>query len=229
MNKLVSVTAVFGILLIAILPARAAPIYMTADFSGGVSTVTGLGNNLGLQVSSACAGCAAGSVGGHVLFDKNLIPAIGTGIVNIALVSAAGTSNNDIFSIVLGSKPLGFEVGDMNVTGSPSIQFKDGVFNGFSFVEDFFFDGKNYRFNMQGSAWNIYRLKIHSPSDLVASGYVTVGDAGLSDQATFFPPLPQLPATTVPEPATFALFGIGLLGIVMTRRGMGKWFINPSF
>jgi hypothetical protein len=220
MNKLVSVTAVFGILLIAILPARAAPIYTTADFSGGVSTVTGLGNSLGFQQTSACSGCAAGSVGGHVLFDKNLIPASGTGIVNIALASITGVSNYDIFNIVMGSKPLGLEFGDMNVTGSPSIQFKDGVFNGFSLVEDFVVNGKTYEFSMQGSAWTINWLKSNSSSNLVASGYVTIGAAGLINQASLFPSLPQLPATTVPEPATFALFGIGLLGIIMTRRRM---------
>ena len=222
MNKLVSVTAVFGILLIAISPARAAPIYTTADFSGGVSTVTSLGNSMGFQKTSACSGCVAGSVGGHVLFDKNLIPASGTGIVNIALASITGASNYDIFNIVLGSKPLGFEFGDMNETGNPSIQFKDGVFNGFSLGEDFVVNGKTYEFSMQGSAWTINWLKSNSSSDLVASGYVTIGDAGLINQASFFPSLPELPATAVPEPATFALFGIGLLGIVMTRRRMAR-------
>ncbi|WP_025041610.1 PEP-CTERM sorting domain-containing protein [Nitrosospira briensis] len=222
MNKLVSATAVFGILLIAISPARAAPIYTIADFSGGVSTVTGLGNSLGFQQTSTCSGCAAGSVGGQVLFDKSLIPASGTDIVNIALASIAGVSNHDIFNIVLGSKPLGFEFGDINVTGSPSIQFKDGVFNGFSFMEDFVVNGKTYEFSMQGSAWAINWLKSNSSSDFVASGYVTIGSAGLFNQATLFPSLPELPATAVPEPATFALFGIGLLGIVMTRRRMAR-------
>lgn len=214
MNRLVSVAAVFGILLIAISPARAAPIYTTADFSGGVSTVTGLGNSLGFHQTGV------GSVGGHVLFDKSLIPASGTGIVNIELASITDASNHDIFSIVLGSKPLGFEFGDTNVISSPSIQFKDGVFNGFSLIEDFIVNGKTYEFSMQGSAWTINWLKNNSSSDLVASGYVTIGDAGLFNQAILLSPLPQLSATVVPEPATFALFGIGLLGIVMTRRRM---------
>ncbi|BCT68512.1 PEP-CTERM sorting domain-containing protein [Nitrosospira sp. NRS527] len=220
MNRLASVAAVFGILLITISPARAAPIYTIADFSGGVSTVTGLGNSLGFQQTSTCNGCAAGSVGGQVLFDKSLIPASGTGIVNIALASITGVSNHDIFNIVLGSKPLGFEFGDINVTGSPSIQFMDGVFNGFSLVEGFIVNEKIYEFSMKGSAWTISWLKNNSSSDLVASGYVMIGDAGLINQATLIPSLPELPATVVPEPATFSLFGIGLLGIVMTRRRM---------
>ena len=47
MNNLFNVTAIFGLFLTAVSPAQAIPIYTTADFSGGVSTVTGLGNSLG--------------------------------------------------------------------------------------------------------------------------------------------------------------------------------------
>ena len=218
MNILLSVTAFFGILLTAISPAQAIPIYTTADFSGGVSTVTGLGNSLGLQRTNTCSGCAAGSVSGHVLFDKSLIPASGTGTVNVALSSVTGASNNTVFDIAFGSNPLGFEFGDSNVLGGPSIQFKNGVFNGFFLVEDFVVNGKSYELSMQGSTWNINWLKNNSSSDLVASGYVTVGAAGLTNQASLYPSLPELPASTVPEPTTLALLGLGLWGIVMTRR-----------
>jgi hypothetical protein len=222
MNILLSVTAFFGILLTAISPAQAIPISTTADFSGGILTVTGLGNSLGLQQTNTCSGCAAGSVSGHVLFDKSLIPASGTGIVNIALASVTGASNDSIFHIVVGSEPLGFEFGDPNVLGGPSIQFNNGVFNGFFLVEDFVANGKSYELSMQGSTWNINWLKNNSSSDLVASGYVTVGAAGLTNQASLYPSLPELPASTVPEPTTLALLGLGLWGIVMTRRQTAK-------
>ena len=218
MNKLLNVTAIFGFFLTTVSPAQAIPIYVTADFSGGVSTVTGLGNSLGFQQTSTCSGCAAGSVSGHVLFDKSLIPASGTGTVNVALASVTGASNDAIFDIALGSKPLGFEFGDMNVISGPSIQFKNGVFNGFSLVEDFLVNGKSYEFSMQGSTWTINWLKNNSSSDLVASGYVTVEAAGLANQTSFYPSLSELPATTVPEPTTLALLGLGLWGVVVTRR-----------
>lgn len=218
MDKLLSLTAVFGILLTTVSPAQAIPIYMTADFSGGVSTVTSLGNSLGLQRTNTCAGCAAGSVSGHVLFDTSLIPTSGTGTVNIALASVSSTSNDTIFHMAVGSEPLGFEFGDLNVIGGPSIQFKNGVFNGFFLTEDFVVNGKSYEFSMQGSTWTINWLKNNSSSDLVASGYVTNGVAGLTNQASFHPSLSELPATTVPEPTTLALLGLGLWGIVVTRR-----------
>ncbi len=216
MNKLLGVTAVFGVLLTAVSLAQAIPIYTTTDFSGGISTVTGLGNSLGLQQTSTCVGCTAGSVSGHVLFDNSLIPASGT--VNIALGSVTSASNDAIFNLVVGSEPLGFEFGDPSVIGGPSIQFKDGVFNGFFLVEDFMANGKTYELSMQGPTWTINWLKNNSSSDLVASGYVTVGAAGLTNPASFSPSLPELPATTVPEPTTLALLGLGIWGIVMTRR-----------
>ena len=100
MNKLVSVTAVFGILLIAISPARAAPIYTTADFSGGVSTVTSLGNSMGFEKTSACSGCAAGSVGGHVLFDKNLMRAQAALVSLILRLHRSPVPRTTIFSIL---------------------------------------------------------------------------------------------------------------------------------
>lgn len=85
------------------------------------------------KVYVTCSGCAGGSVS----FDNSLIPASGTGIINVALTSFAGASDDSIFHIMFGSQPLGFAFGDLHVLGGPSIQFKNGVFNGFLLVEDF--------------------------------------------------------------------------------------------
>lgn len=217
MYKFFSVVIMLGLTL-AVRPGHATPIYITADFSGGISTVTGLGNSLGLQQTSTCSGCAAGSVGGHVSFDKNLIPASGTGTVNIALTSVAGASNDSVFNIMFGSAPLGFEFGDPHVLGGPSIQFKNGVFNGFIFVEDFVVNGKTYELSMQGGSWTMNWLKSNSSSDLVASGYLTTGSQGLTNQVDFNPIQPQLPATAIPEPTSLALIGLGLSCLVWMRR-----------
>lgn len=199
MNKFFRMTVVSGILAAAILPAQAAPIYMQADFSGGISTTGGLANSLGLQQTNTCSGCEAGSVSGHVLFDKSLIPGSGTGTVNIALAPITGASNSTIFDIVFGSEPLGFEFGDANVLGGPSIQFKNGQFNGFFFVKDFVVNGKTYELSIQGGSWAINWLKSNSSSNLVASGYLTVGNQGLTELTHTEPTPPQLPINAVPD------------------------------
>lgn len=218
MSKFFRTTIVSGILGAAILPAQAAPIYVGADFSGAILTTGGLANSLGLQGTNTCNSCAAGTVRGHVLFDKSLIPGSGTGTVNIALTSVSGISNSNIFDIVFGSQPLGFEFGNLNVLSGPSIQFQNGVFNGFSFVEDFVVSGKTYELNMQGSNWTLNWLKSNSTMDLVASGSLTVGNQGLMHQTYFDPAPSQLPVNAVPEPASIALVVLGIWGIVMTRR-----------
>lgn len=218
MSKFFRTTIVSGILGAAILPAQAAQIYVGADFSGTILTTGGLANSLGLQGTNTCNSCAAGTVSGHVLFDKSLIPGSGTGTVNIALTPVNGVSNNTIFDMVFGSQPLGFAFGDSNVLSGPSIQFQNGVFNGFSFVEDFVVNGKTYELNMQGSNWTLNWLKSNSTMDLVASGSVIVGNQGLMHQTYFDPAPSQLPVNAVPEPASIALVVLGIWGIVMTRR-----------
>ncbi|ABB73353.1 PEP-CTERM sorting domain-containing protein [Nitrosospira multiformis] len=220
MNRFFRDAIASGVLLSAISAAQATPIYMTADFSGGILTTNGLANSLGLQQTSTCSGCAAGSVSGKVLFDQSLIPGSGTGTVNIALAAVTGASNSTIFDIDFGSRPLGFEFGNGDVLGGPSIQFNNGVFNGFFFVKDFVADGKTYELSMQGANWTMNWLKSNSSSQLVAAGYLNVGNQGLTSQAYFDPSLPatELPNNRIPEPTVLALVMVGMLGIFMTRR-----------
>ena len=220
MNKFFRNAIASGVLLSAITAVQATPIYMTADFSGGILTTGGLANSLGLQRTNTCSGCAAGSVSGNVLFDQSLIPGSGTGMVNVALAAVTGASNSTIFDIDFGSQPLGFEFGDEDVLGGPSIQFKNGVFSGFFFVKDFVVDGKTYELNMQGANWTMNWLKSNSSSQLVASGYLNVGNQGLTNQTYFEPSLSpaELPNNRVSEPTVLALVMVGMLVIFMTRR-----------
>jgi hypothetical protein len=218
MNKFLHNTIVSGIFATAVSATQAAPIYMTADFSGGILATGGLASSLGLQQTSTCSGCAAGSVSGNVLFDQSLIPGSGTGTVNIELAAVADASSSTIFGMEFGSIPLEFEFGDADILGGPSIQFQNGVFNGFFFVKDFVVNGKTYELNMQGASWTMNWLKNNSSSQLVASGYLNVGNQGLTNQ-TYFDPIPaQLPSGTVPEPTVLALVMIGALGIFMVPR-----------
>jgi hypothetical protein len=225
MYKFLSVVMMFGLTLIVIPPVTAMPIYTTADFSGSISTVTGLGNSLGLQQTDTCSGCAGGSVSGHVSFDNSLIPASATGIVNVALTSFAGASDDSIFHIMFGSQPLGFAFGDLHVLGGPSIQFKNGVFNGFLLVEDFIVNDKTYELSMQGGSWTMNWLKNNGSSDLVASGYITTGSQGLVIQEYFNPAQPPLPATAISEPPSLALLGLALCCLIIVRYRFHRFAI----
>jgi len=218
-NKFLHSTIVSGVFAAAVSAAQAAPIYMTADFSGGILATGGLANSLGLQPTD-------GNVSGNVLFDQSLIPGSGTGAVTIALAAVAGASNNTVFGMEFGNIPLEFEFGDAGILGGPSIQFENGVFSGFYFVKDFVVNGKTYELNMQGANWTMNWLKSNSSSDLVASGYLNVGNQGLTNQTYFDPAPTQLPGGTVPEPGVLALVMIGALGIFMvscaSRRAGGS-------
>jgi hypothetical protein len=221
MIKSWSMATVFGFAMAAAVPAQAIPIYMSADFSGGVSTVKDAVNALGLQKTSTCSGCAAGSVTGHLLFDTGLIPAAESGLVSVPLASVPGAANGIIFDIVFGNAPLEFQFGDSNIQGGPSIQFQNGVFNGLNFVEDFSLNGSSFELSMQGGSWNIKGLKNGNYADLAASGYINVGNTALTHQQIYQPvfnPLMELPANSVPEPATLTLLALGLVGISATCR-----------
>jgi hypothetical protein len=218
-NKFLHNTIVSGVFTVAVSATQAAPIYMTADFSGGILATGGLANSLGLQPT-------VGSVSGNVLFDQSLIPGSGTGMVTIALAAVAGASNSTIFGMEFGSTPLEFEFGDAGILGGPSIQFENGVFSGFYFVKDFVVNGKTYELNMQGANWTMNWLKSNSSSDLVASGYLNVGSQGLTNRTYFDPAPTQLPGGTVPEPGVLALVMIGALGIFMVPR-TGRRAGNP--
>lgn len=139
----------------------------------------------------------------------------------LPLTSVSGVANDIIFDIVFGNTPLEFQFGDSNIQSGPSIQFQNGVFNGLNFVEDFSLNGSSFELSIQGRSWNIKGLKNGHYANLAASGYINVGNTALTHQQIYQPvfnPLTELPANSVPEPATLTLLALGLVGISATCR-----------
>jgi hypothetical protein len=140
-----------------------------------------------------------------------------TGGVNIPLASVSGTPNDLVFASILGGQPLEFQFGDSDLIGGPSIQFKNGVFNGFFFGGDFSSNGRPLELSMRG--WSIRGWSNKSYADLAASGYLNGGNNRLTNQASFSPAQQPPEITTVAEPATIALIVLGgIWGLIMARR-----------
>lgn len=222
MKNQIKAASAFAVLFFAT-PVQALPVYIAADFSGSIINTPSFAEELGLQRTSGCAGCAAGSINGQVVFDSSFIPADGSGTVNIPLASIAGVADELIFSISLGSQPLQFHFGDAGINGEPAIQFQNGVFNGFSFSEIFLHSGNSFRFDMDGGTWDIKVANSNGIySRLAASGSLNVGNNGLFNQEIFLPGTsPTETPAQVAEPATLLLVALGLsaMGFLASRPG----------
>jgi hypothetical protein len=131
-----------------------------------------------------------GPVTGNFLIDDQLVPASGSGFVNVFFstfpaigIIPAGT----VFTIKLGTTPLTFNLADA-MYGSGAIQYNNGQFNGFFFQKDFTFLGNQYRLDIQGGTWNIQQLVNGMPTfQNLVSGYINIGNNNLTNLRRFIP------------------------------------------
>ncbi len=210
-----TVCTALSIFLLAIAPcAYADPVYKSADFSGGLFSVVNLYKT---RLTAAgydsslfdCYNCAnPTTVDGHVIFDSSL-PIAPSGVVNVASIGAiANVANTSIFEMNIGGISLHF--GDAGILGGPAIQYSNGVFNGFFFVDDFLSpNGTGLELNVQGGVFNLYRT---SDNKDLLTGFINVGANGLTNIQSFTP--------AVPEPETYAmmLLGLSLVGAIARRK-----------
>lgn len=196
--------------------ALATSVYNSANFSGGLfSVVSTFKTNLsaaGYDSSTFnCSSCANPTpVTGQLIFDSSL-PIMPTGFDNVFSIGAiTNVASADIFGINIGG--IGLHFGDTGIQGGPAIQYNNGVFNGFFFVDDFSSPNDTpLELSIQGGTFSLYRI---SDFANLFTGFINIGANGLTNVQEF------TPASNVPEPETYAMMLIGLcmMGIIVLRR-----------
>jgi hypothetical protein len=160
-----------------------ADVYMTANFSGSI-------NPGQCQREVAVSGngfVQSDPLSGSFVFDSSLIPAAGTGFVNVFYPSFPdiGTiASATAFNLTLDGPSFDLS-NNINSLISPGIQYKNGVFNGFEFVTDFTFNSHDYQFRIDGTAISVKLINANT-------GFVTGSslinahiNLGLTDVAPF--------------------------------------------
>ena len=201
-TRLVSMMA----LALAAMPALA-DTYTKANFSGGI-----FGGNANVQSPFSGNGFTQGmTFGGSFVYDDNLVPANGSGFVNVFPFSFPDVANipaADQFTFNFG--PLVLNPAGADLYG---IQYNNGHFNGFAYVNSFAFQGDTYQLNIQGGSLSVYRLVGGTPSGgSLVNGFINIGDSAVTDKTVYTPAVVIGGGT--PEPSTWAMLivGFGMVG-----------------
>lgn len=206
------------LIVLGVTGVHAAPVYKTADFSGGLLSVTSTFvsrlNAAGINTisSASCYNCAAPTpVSGHLVYDSAVpIPASGT-FNAFSIGAIPDVANAAIFELNIDG--LSFRFGDAGIQGGPAIQYRNGVFNGFFFAEDFLSpNGTLLSFSIQGGQFSLRNQQAEN----LLTGFITTGAAGLANIRDF------VPTNEVPEPSSLALLGVALVAFQLMRKPIAQ-------
>lgn len=187
--------------------------YTKANFSAGI-----FGGDANVSSPFSGNGFFQGQTfTGIFVYDNQLVPAAGTGFVNVGVASfpdIAGIAAADLFTLNFG--PLVFTAADAD---EPlAIQYNNGAFNGFFFVNNFAFSGANYQMTISGGSLSVFELVGGTPTGRsLMNGYVNIGDSAATGKTAF---LPTVLTPAVPEPGMWMMMvaGFGIAGCAIRRR-----------
>jgi hypothetical protein len=197
-----------------------ADVYKTANFTIGV--FSGNANQQAPLAGIVAPYPSGGTFTGTLVYDQNLVPASGSGFVNVYFSSfpdIALIPGATALSFQLGTLP-GFILSDAQVQfgmQEAALQYNNGNFAGLFYIADFTYAGNPYELQIQGGSMDIVPIVGGYPSSQhLVNGYVNWGLSNVQDY-TVPSPLPP-PVSGVPEPLSLSLFGMGLLGLSTIRR-----------
>lgn len=190
--------------------------YTKANFSAGI-----FGGDANVSSPFSGNGFVQGQTfTGNFVFNNQLVPAAGTGFVNVGVASfpdIAGIAAADLFTLNFGS--LVFTAADAD---EPlAIQYNNGAFNGFFFVNNFAFLGGNYQMTINGGSLSVRELVSGVPTGRsLVNGFVNIGDSAATDRTAF---VPTTVTPAIPEPGTWLMMvaGFGIAGGAIRHRKRG--------
>ncbi|MBV8238252.1 MAG: PEPxxWA-CTERM sorting domain-containing protein [Sphingomonas sp.] len=200
--------AIAAVALVVSTPALA-DVYNMADFSAGT-----FGGNANVKAPFSGNGYFPGQTfSGSFVFDNDLIPAAGSGFVNVLANSfpdAANIPASDQFVFNFG----GLTFTAANAIAPMAIQYNNGKFNGFFYLANFAFQGAQYQLQIQGGSLSVVALDAQNNPTFnnLVNGYVNIGDASVTN-ITSYVPVTGPGGGGVPEPATWAMMMLGMFGI----------------
>lgn len=191
-------------------PAHAVT-YTKGNFSSGI-----FGGNANVSAPFTTNGFFQGQTfSGSFVFANELVPAAATGFVNVLASTFPDLANipaADLFTFNFGS--LTFTAADADAPFA--IQYNNGAFNGFFFLNNFSFAGGNYQLKVDGGQFQVFQEVGGNPTgSSLMNGYVNIGNSAVTGKTAFTPT--AVPTSPVPEPATWLmmLFGFGMIGFAM--------------